>query len=180
MYLIVAKFQFVRFLHLNSFYETTTSPTCKSQEWHRDDICEYFCVFLYLFSVIKLFILYYIIQLTRLRILLNLFSVFTKPQIEVVLTLENTSDCRTMWEVEKEVDQQTIITRKEVETDVNSALFIKAGGVSHKVSSLKYGRRVILKFVYVADDGEILRDAIKHTQQFFGSKSKEKKKKKKR
>lgn len=84
-----------------------------------------------------------------------------------------------MWEVEKEVDQQTIITRKEVETDVNSALFIKAGGVSHKVSSLKYGRRVILKFVY-AEDGEILRDAIKHTQQFSGSKSKEKKKKKKR
>lgn len=143
-------------------------------------ISVYFCTYFLSLNYLYYIILYYIIQLTRLRILLNLFSVFTKPQIEVVLTLENTSDCRTMWEVEKEVDQQTIITRKEVETDVNSALFIKAGGVSHKVSSLKYGRRVILKFVYVADDGEILRDAIKHTQQFSGSKSKEKKKKKKR
>lgn len=143
-------------------------------------ISVYFCTYFLSLNYLYYIILYYIIQLTRLRILLNLFSVFTKPQIEVVLTLENTSDCRTMWEVEKEVDQQTIITRKEVETDVNSALFIKAGGVSHKVSSLKYGRRVIIKFVYVAEDGEILRDAIKHTQQFSGSKSKEKKKKKKR
>ena len=83
-------------------------------------------------------------------------------QIEVVLTLENTSDCCTMWRPhnqpiltaalttskEKDDDDLNIsgsssneeVRVESVQTTPNSAILIKAGGVLHKVSPLSYGR----------------------------------------
>jgi hypothetical protein len=88
-------------------------------------------------------------------------------QIEVVFTLENTSDCCTMWRPHDQPilaaistttssQQEDSITsgRKQennnkdnnnfrvesVQTTPNSAILIKAGSVEHKVSSLSYGR----------------------------------------
>lgn len=70
------------------------------------------------------------------------------PQLEVVLTLENTSDCRTMFKVpgSDNTDDSNV---QIVETDVNSSLIILAGGVPHCVTSLKHGKRSILKCAYV-------------------------------
>ena len=83
-------------------------------------------------------------------------------QIEVVFTLENTSDCCTMWRPHDQPiltasSEEDLITsscgngRKQenndnkyrvesVQTTPNSAILIKAGGVLHKVSPLSYGR----------------------------------------
>ena len=82
-------------------------------------------------------------------------------QIEVVFTLENTSDCCTMW---KPHDQPILASNptqdhdlalgsdaserhgenryrvESVQTTPNSAIIIKAGSVEHKVSPLTYGR----------------------------------------
>lgn len=70
---------------------------------------------------------------------------YNPPQIEFVWTLENTSDCQTMW---KTVNDKVEL----VETDVNSVILLQAGGPSHCVTSLKRGRRVILKSAYVLKD----------------------------
>ena len=84
-------------------------------------------------------------------------------QIEVVLTLENTSNCCTMWRphdqpilTDDDLNTSGDTSRKEqennsgnnhnkfrvesVQTTPNSAILIKAGSVLHKVSSLSYGR----------------------------------------
>lgn len=65
------------------------------------------------------------------------------PQLEVVITLENTSDCQTLWKLLPGNSIQAI------ETQVNSAVFLLAGGVPHCVTSLKRGRRTILKCAYI-------------------------------
>eukprot|EP00978_Attheya_sp_CCMP212_P009787 scaffold23280_cov43-Attheya_sp.AAC.3 len=63
-----------------------------------------------------------------------------EPQVEVILTLDNDSDCKTCWIQNG---------REEIlETEPNSALVLLAGQVRHKVAPLKHGRRRILKFVY--------------------------------
>lgn len=91
---------------------------------------------------------------------------YDPPQVEVVYTLENNSDCVTKWR-----EEPLSSGLKKMETDANSALLLRAGGVSHCVSSLKRGRRVIIKCAYVA------RDARKVTQpvQQFAAVSKKKK-----
>ena len=68
---------------------------------------------------------------------------YNPPQVEVVWTLENTSDCTTRW----------ITGGKEVivETDPNSLVLLQAGGVSHCVTSLKRGRRVIVKCAFCSE-----------------------------
>lgn len=68
---------------------------------------------------------------------------YDPPQVEAVLTLENTSDCVTMW---KEGEQ--VVHSKE--TDPNSVLLLQAGGPLHCVTSLKRGRRIIIKCAYVS------------------------------
>ena len=108
-------------------------------------------------------------------------------QIEVVFTLENTSDCCTMW---KPHDQPVSILSaaaddegggdddnnnnvnnnnnnnnskyriESVQTTPNSAILIKAGSVEHKVSSLSYGRRVILKMAFVRE-GALMSDEMR-------------------
>eukprot|EP00545_Synedropsis_sp_CCMP1620_P006165 CAMPEP_0119032402 /NCGR_PEP_ID=MMETSP1176-20130426/42035_1 /TAXON_ID=265551 /ORGANISM="Synedropsis recta cf, Strain CCMP1620" /LENGTH=248 /DNA_ID=CAMNT_0006988815 /DNA_START=165 /DNA_END=911 /DNA_ORIENTATION=+ len=109
---------------------------------------------------------------------------FDPPQLEVVITLENTSDCQTMWKKLQHSDGGEDSTSgsdgssiEVVETDVNSALILRAGGVSHCVSSLKRGRRAILKCVYV-DKEAVFRKGEMVTQ--FGSSIKMRKKSKKR
>ena len=66
---------------------------------------------------------------------------YNPPQLEVVWTMENNSNCQTMWRDSTDMIQT-------VETDANSVILLTAGGVPHCVSSLNYGRRVIVKCVY--------------------------------
>ena len=101
---------------------------------------------------------------------------YSPSQVEVVLTMENNSDCITIWEEEGKSSSK----RVEAETTPNSAILIKAGGVRHKVSSLKNGRRVILKFVYVQKGATLIEGAEQHTQQFASSSSSSSSRSKKR
>lgn len=89
------------------------------------------------------------------------------PQIEVILTIANTSDCVTKWKENEEV-------KKEIETEPNSIIILKAGtdGPEHSVSSLRNGSRTILKFVYAEDGSVFLDDARKNIKQFVSKKNK--------
>lgn len=116
-------------------------------------------------------------------------ALYDPEQIEVVLTIENNSDCVTKWDLPNDSTNNdnkkgdgTNAKRVEVETDPNSAIFIKAGenGVSHFVSSLKSGRRCILKFVFIQEGATLLDDAKYHVDQFNSPKKKKQKKKKKK
>jgi len=81
---------------------------------------------------------------------------YDPPQVEVVLTLENNSDCTTMWK-----NDERLVS---VETDPNSALILRAGGPPHCVTSLKRGSRLILKCAYVSEGARFLKEM--HTPQF--------------
>lgn len=94
---------------------------------------------------------------------------YNPSQIEVVLTLENNSDCYTMW---KPLNGDI----QSVQTTPNSALILKSGGVEHKVSPLKVGRRVILKLAFVRKGAAVLDDMVGHASHHNG-KSKNKKRK---
>lgn len=88
---------------------------------------------------------------------------YQPEQIEVVLTLENTSDCLTMWKPhdqhqlndvsddEPHNHQPKRYAIQSAQTTPNSALILKAGGVEHKVSSLTVGKRTILKMAFVRE-----------------------------
>jgi hypothetical protein len=91
------------------------------------------------------------------------------PQIEVILTISNTSDCITIWKEGEEM-------RNEIETKPNSVIILKAGtdGPEHSVSSLKHGSRMILKFVYAEDRSVFLNDARMNTMQFVSKKNRKK------
>lgn len=125
---------------------------------------------------------------------------FTKPQIELVLTIENSSDCQTMWEDKQKLQQHGYLGNdlstssnppmsvvQAVQTEPNSVILIQAGGARHKVSALKNGRRVILKFVFVdnSHDNTLVDDAAQQLYQFSkktanngkGNKNKQKRKK---
>jgi hypothetical protein len=73
---------------------------------------------------------------------------YDPPQIEMVFTVENTSDCVTVWKVGKTLHSQ--------ETHPNSIIILKAGGPEHCVTSLKRGRRVIVKCAYILEGGKIV------------------------
>lgn len=105
---------------------------------------------------------------------------YCPKQVEVVMTLENTSDCCTMWRVpmkEEEEDyaycnnhvdvnvpsplpsshrttdkttSKVAMTVHSIQTAPNSILILEAGGVEHKVSPLSYGKRIILKMAFVS------------------------------
>ena len=99
---------------------------------------------------------------------------YNPEQIEVVYTVDNTSDCSTLWcphdqqqqqqrekilpttnnDGEQQKKQKYSINNnniQSVQTTPNSALIIKAGGVKHKVSPLTVGRRTILKMAFVRE-----------------------------
>jgi len=92
---------------------------------------------------------------------------YEPPQVEVVYTLENTSDCTTRWRLaEKEVVK---------ETDLNSVVLLKAGGVSHCVTPLKRGRRIIIKCAYVSREAKFCKEAL--VTQFSNGNKKQRRKK---
>mmetsp|Transcript_37519 Transcript_37519/g.87494 ORF Transcript_37519/g.87494 Transcript_37519/m.87494 type:complete len:117 (+) Transcript_37519:758-1108(+) len=90
---------------------------------------------------------------------------FPKPQIEVVFTLENSSDCSTMWKEYDNGDKGNI-RFNSVETTPNSAIFIRAGSVEHCVSTLKRGKRVILKIVFVHNNSTMDKKSVEVLNQF--------------
>ena len=91
-------------------------------------------------------------------------------QIEVVLTLENSSDCSTMWKPHNGDIQS-------VQTTPNSALILKSGDVEHKVSSLRTGKRTILKVAFVREDAVMLENMVGHASHHNGETMKKKKRK---
>jgi hypothetical protein len=95
---------------------------------------------------------------------------YDPPQVELIWTLENTSDCVTMW---KDSDDNV----RSVETDRNSAILLQAGGPSHCVTSLKRGRRTIVKCAFV-QKGSIYQEGLHKDQ--FGPTQKKKGKRRKR
>ena len=104
---------------------------------------------------------------------------FSPEQIEVVFTVENNSDCVTGWE---EFNSNEEANWKEVETEPNSAIILIAGtkGARHAVSTLKSGKRIILKFVFVREGALFLDGAEKNSKQFASSKGKRQKKAKRK
>lgn len=90
---------------------------------------------------------------------------YDPPQLEVVWTLENTSDCTTTW-------ISTGGKETMVETDPNSVLLLQAGGVSHRVTSLKRGRRVIVKCAFCSKHAVFRQDEM--VKQFATSSKKKK------
>ena len=75
---------------------------------------------------------------------------YDPPQLEVVFTLENNSDCVTMWKMQaNNANAQNNEEIHSQETNPNSLLLLLAGGPDHCVTSLKRGRRAILKCAYV-------------------------------
>ena len=93
------------------------------------------------------------------------------PQIEVVWTLENTSDCATLWKMSPNGSSSTIHVTGEgsriqrQETDPNSVLLLRAGQTPHCVTSLRRGRRIVLKCAF-ATTTAIYNDAILYNHQF--------------
>ena len=78
---------------------------------------------------------------------------YDPPQLELVFTVENNSDCVTMWKLENNISGEDI---KSQETHPNSSLLLLAGGPEHCVTSLKRGRRVILKCAYVYEGAKYI------------------------
>ena len=103
---------------------------------------------------------------------------FDRPQVEVVFTVDNTSDCDTMWRLpvgEEGRDGRGGVEVRSVQTTPNSALVIRAGGVEHKVSPLGSGRRRILKMAFVRRGCELREDMARHASHHGGGKNKRKK-----
>ena len=67
---------------------------------------------------------------------------YTKPQYEMVYTVHNTSDSKTMW---YDPDKRKV---HEIETKPNSMIVVKADDVQHCVSPVTKGDRSIIKFAY--------------------------------
>ncbi|KAL3913790.1 MAG: hypothetical protein SGILL_006354, partial [Bacillariaceae sp.] len=94
---------------------------------------------------------------------------YDPPQLEVVFTVENTSDCVTMWKVGDDLYSQ--------ETHPNSLVLLRAGGPEHCVTSLKRGRRVILKCAYTMEGAKFVgEDYQNQFQEARGKKAKGKRK----
>lgn len=109
---------------------------------------------------------------------------YRPEQIEVVLTLENTSDCCTMWRphdrplmIEESGNNAMKYDVESAQTTPNSALILKAGGVEHKVSPLKTGKRTILKMAFVREGGVMDEGMEEHASHHRGGDDQMKKKK---
>jgi hypothetical protein len=100
---------------------------------------------------------------------------YDPPQFEIIFTVENNSDCVTMWKKQKENndrnknnDDNEICTQ---ETHPNSLLLLQAGpdGPDHCVTSLKHGRRVILKCAYIYEGSTYIGGEERNLNQFDSS-----------
>lgn len=89
---------------------------------------------------------------------------YDPPQLEVVWTLDNTSNCQTCWK-----DRSTSSTTC-LESEPNAVLLLVAGQVEHCVTSLTYGKRTILKCAYVHK--EAVRRSVEQRVPQFGGKKK--------
>lgn len=96
---------------------------------------------------------------------------YDPPQLEVVWTLDNNSDCVTMW---KQLDESV----RSVETDRNSVIILKAGGPEHCVKPLKHGKRTIVKCAFI-HEGATYQEGM-HKDQFGSTKKQKKGRRKKR
>ena len=117
---------------------------------------------------------------------------YDPPQLEIVFTVENNSDCVTMWKMQaNNAYNDTSKYGDKIhsqETHPNSLLLLLAGGPEHCVTSLKRGRRVILKCAYVYTGAIYVGDEDYHqfgkakrkAKTKRGSKSKKRKRKAKR
>lgn len=119
---------------------------------------------------------------------------YNPKQIEVVLTLENNSDCYTMWRPQPIVPATSTTTQHEgkdgnngksdhktikyevqsAQTTPNSALILKAGGVEHKVSPLTVGKRTILKMAFVREGAVVVEGMKGHASHHQSPKKKKK------
>jgi hypothetical protein len=70
-------------------------------------------------------------------------ALFTPPQLELVLTLSNTSDSATEW-----VDASGQLQREW--TEANSLIVVRAGAALHRVTAVRRGAREIVKIVFSA------------------------------
>ncbi len=64
------------------------------------------------------------------------------PQIEIVYTLENNSDSKTVWIDDDTNKMHDIITQN------NSIIITQGNGASHMVTSVNTGYRSIIKIAY--------------------------------
>ena len=69
------------------------------------------------------------------------------PQIEIVFTLENNSDSKTLW-IEETKNGVTQEVTHEVVTQNNSILITQGNGAYHKVTPVSTGYRSIIKIAY--------------------------------
>lgn len=67
---------------------------------------------------------------------------YTHPQYEMVYTVDNTSDSKTLWYDPKNKKVN------EIETKPNSMIVIKADDIQHCVTPVTQGERSIIKFAY--------------------------------
>lgn len=108
---------------------------------------------------------------------------YDPPQLELVFTVENNSDCVTMWKIDsKNAQNGNKEDIRSQETHPNSSLLLLAGGPEHCVTSLKRGKRVILKCAYVYEGAKYVGEEdyqqfgnAKNTRSKKASKSKKKK-----
>lgn len=123
-------------------------------------------------------------------------TLYNPEQIEVVYTVDNTSDCCTLWCPHDQQQQQRepllpttnndcehqkqkkqkYNNIQSVQTTPNSALIIKAGGVKHKVSPLTVGKRTILKMAFVREYAVLDKSMEGHASHHHDGKKKHKNK----
>jgi hypothetical protein len=103
------------------------------------------------------------------------------PQIEIILTIINTSNCQTMWQLGTGTTT-TSTTTNNIETEPNSILCLRAGVTSHCVTPLQYGKRIILKCAYIPSGSATTwinqrsNTATTNTSQFHSISAKQRKK----
>jgi len=102
---------------------------------------------------------------------------YDPPQFEVIFTVENNSDCVTMWKKnenninDNKNDKNENEMYSSQETHPNSLLLLQAGpdGPEHCVTSLKHGRRVILKCAYIYEGSTYIGGEERNLNQFGNS-----------
>jgi hypothetical protein len=114
---------------------------------------------------------------------------YDPPQVEVIYTLENNSDCATLWKQPFKSSSSSSPTTttttgissdntpvptaagpdriERLETEPNSVILLRAGGPSHCVTSLTRGRRIIVKCAFAESAAPFLTNHF--TPQQFGS-----------
>lgn len=70
--------------------------------------------------------------------------IYSIPQYECVLTLSNTSDCKTVFYDEEDY--------KQIKSLPNSIIIVRAKGIEHEVLTVTEGERYFLKFIFTETD----------------------------